>query len=171
MKLPFKPSLMKTRHKKPKFIVLHHTVCQYPQPEARIDKTHYQTQFIMNGVLEQKTPDINYHFIIEKIKEDYVPLTARPFVYECVFPDIDTYMNRFSLHVALLGSYDFKIPEKRLYEVTAYKVINPLMKMFALTPSRLKLHSEISSDKDQTCPGDFFDMERLITEVRRFLIK
>ena len=171
MKIPFKPSLMRVRHKRPRFIILHHTVCQYPQEGAKIDGPLYQLPFIMNGVLEQKTPDINFHYIVEKIKDDYVVMNCRPFVYECDFPDIDTHINRIGIHVAVMGSYSLKVPEKRLFEICAYKLINPLFKIFNLTPNMIKTHSELSSNKELTCPGDFFEVSRLISEVKRFIIK
>lgn len=171
MRIPFKVSLLKIRHTRPRFIILHHTVCMYPDPAARIDNSKYQLKGLMNNVLEQKTPDLNYHYIIEKIKEDYVVYTCRPFVAFCDFDDIDDNINRYAIHVAMLGSYDFKIPERRLYETLAYRLLNPMLKMFALAPTRIKLHSEVSSNKELTCPGDFVNKEVIISMIRRFVIK
>ena len=45
------------------------------------------------------------------------------------------------------------------------------MKMFGLSPSRIKLHSEVSSNEDLTCPGEFVDKAVIISMVRRFVIK
>ena len=171
MKIPFKPSLMRARHKKPRFIILHHTVCQYPQEAARVDSPKYQMKPLENGVLEQKTPDINFHYIVEKVVDDYTIHTARPFVYECDYPDIDIITNRLGIHIALLGNYNFTLPEKRLYEVMAYRLINPLLKAFALTPKMIRLHRDVSNSEDLSCPGDFVEMERIITEIRRFIVK
>jgi len=171
MRIPFKMSLLKVRHARPRFIILHHTVCMYPAPSARIDNPKFQLPAIMNNVLEQKTPDINYHYVIEKVKDDYHVFGCRPFVTICDFDDIDTNTNKFAIHVALLGSYDFKVPEKRLYEVMCYKLLNSLLKVFGLNPSRVKLHSEVSSNKELTCPGDFVDMAVIQSMIRRFVVK
>jgi len=143
----------------------------YPAPSARIDNPKFQLPAIMNNVLEQKTPDINYHYVIEKVKDDYHVFGCRPFVTICDFDDIDTNTNKFAIHVALLGSYDFKVPEKRLYEVMCYKLLNSLLKVFGLNPSRVKLHSEVSSNKELTCPGDFVDMAVIQSMIRRFVVK
>jgi hypothetical protein len=170
MKIQLRPSLLKVRRQSIKWIVIHHTVEIYPQPAARIDNSQYQLPELFKGVLEDKTGDINYHYVLEKIKEDYVPIVTRPFVYLCDWPDIDVNINNRAIHVALLGSYDFKVPEKRLYEVLAYRLLNPFMKMFHLNPKRIKFHRDVSSE-DITCPGDFMEMARVEALVRRFVIK
>jgi len=171
MKIPLRPSLLTIRRQSVKYIILHHTVELYPQTEVRIDNPKYQLPFIFNGVLEQKTPDINYHYIVEKIKEDYVPILTRPFVYLCDWNDIDVNISNRAMHIALLGSYDFKIPEKRCYEILAYRLLNPMLKMFGIPPSRILFHREVSSNKDLTCPGDFVDKEVVVAMTRRFVIK
>jgi len=171
MKIPLKPSLLTIRRQSVKYIILHHTVELYPQPEARIDNQKYQLPFIFNGVLEQKTPDVNYHYIVEKVKEDYIAILTRPFVYLCDWDDIDVNISNRAMHVALLGSYDFKIPERRCYEILAYKILNPMLKMFGIPPSRILFHREVSKNKDLTCPGDFVDKEVVIAMTRRFVIK
>ena len=171
MKIPLKPSLMEIRRKKPRWIILHHTSEMYDIPSSRIDNSKYQMPGIFNGVLEKKQADVNYHYVIDKIKEDYIPITCRPFVYLCDWDDIHADINRAAIHVSLLGDYDFKIPEKRLLEILAYKLLNPMMKMFALSPSRIKFHKEVSNNKDLTCPGDFVDREVVESMVRRFVLK
>ncbi len=171
MRLPFKPSLLKVRRKKIKWIILHHTVELYPAPEAKIDNSKFQLPFLYNNAIEQKSPDINYHFVIEKIKDDYQVITTRPFTYLCEWQDISTDINDRAAHVALLGSYDFKIPEVRLMEALSYKLLNPLLKMFGISPNKIKLHRDVSKNKDLTCPGDFVDLDKIISLVRRYVIK
>jgi len=172
MRIPLKPSLLKMRRTKVKWIILHHTIDEYPGAiDAKVDNSKYQMKSIFNQVLEQKHGDVNYHFVIDKIKEDYVPITCRPFVTLCDYSDITTNINNSAIHIALLGSYDFKVPEKRLYEVLAFRLINPLLKMFLLNPNRIKFHHEVSDIKDKTCPGDFMDKDIVIAMVRRFVLK
>jgi len=171
MKIPFKPGLLKIRRKSPKWIIIHHTSEIYEAPESRVDNNKFQMPGIASGVLENKHLDINYHYIIDKIQDDYMPIACRPFVYMCEWDDIPNDINNAAIHVALMGNYNFKIPEKRCYEVLAYRLINPMLKMFGLAPNKIKTHSDVSDNSDLECPGDFFDMERLITDVRRFVIK
>ena len=117
MKIPFRPSLLKIRRQTVKWIILHHTAEMYENPEARIDNAKFQYPALDKGVLEMKQGDVNYHYVIDKIKEEYHVITARPFVYLCEWPDIDININNRAIHVALLCSYDFKVPVKRTYEV------------------------------------------------------
>jgi len=171
MKIPLKPSLLKKRRESVKWIILHHTSELYPAPEAKIDNPKFQLPGLHKGVLEKKQADVNYHYVIERIGEDFFPIVTRPFVFLCEWDDIKPEVNNRAIHVALLGNYNFKIPEKRCYEVLAFRILNPFMKMFALSPSRIKFHNEVSNDEDLTCPGDFCDKEVVISMVRRFIIK
>lgn len=171
MKIQLRPSLLQVRRLSVKWIILHHTVEMYKQPFAKIDNKKLQIPELLKGVLEDKTGDINYHYIIEQIKDEFYVNVARPFVYKCVWPDISNDINDRAIHVALLGNYNFKIPEVRLYEILAYRLLNPFMKMFKLSPDRIKLHRDVSDNKDLTCPGEFIERSRIEAFVRRFVIK
>jgi len=171
IKIEFRPSAFKVRHLKPQYIVLHHSSEFYDNPAASVDSNKLQIPYIINGVLEQKTFDVNYHYIIEKIKGDYFVLVGRPLVFQCDFNDIASYTNKVSIHIALLGNYDIVVPTKRVYEVLAYKLINPLLKTFNLSYNRVKFHNEISSNENISCPGEFFSKEVLLSMIRRYVIK
>lgn len=165
-----RPSLLKVRRSSVMWIIIHHTSEMYDRPEAKIDNPMYQMPSLFSGVMEKKQGDVNYHYVVEKVKEDYIAIVTRPYVYLCDWPDIPENINNRAVHIGLMGSYDFKIPEKRMYDVLAYRLINPMMKIFALSPSRIKLHKEVSNE-DISCPGEFIDLGRIITAVRRFVIK
>jgi hypothetical protein len=171
-RIHLRPSLLKIRRKSVRWIVIHHTVEIYDDPAVRVDKSEYQTRAIFNQVMEKAQGDVNYHYIVEKVKEEYVAIATRPFVYLCDWPDIPNDINERALHVALLGSYDIKIPERRMYEVLAFRLLNPFMKMYGITPNRIKLHSEVTNNKDEvTCPGEFIDKNVIIAMTRRYVIK
>ena len=169
--IQLKPSQLKIRRQTVKWIIIHHTAELYKNPALQIDNSQYQMNHIYNGVLELKDVDVNYHFVVDRIKSEYVPIVTRPFVYLCEWPDINENINNRSLHICLVGNYDFKIPSVRLYEILAYRVVNPLIRLFALNPSRIKLHRDVSSEPHLACPGEFFELDRLIAQVRRFVIK
>ena len=171
MRVQFRPSLLRMRRTKTKFIIIHHTAEMYDNPSAAVDNAVFQSRDLLKGALEKKQPDVNYHFIVEKIRDDYQALMMRPYISLCDFDDIDSNINKAALHIGLLGDYNFKVPEKRLYEVLAYKIISPLIKTFALSPIRVKLHKDVSSNKECTCPGEFFDDGRLESYIRRFWMK
>jgi len=170
MKILLRPSLLKVRRKPVQWIIIHHTSELYPQPAARIDNAKFQSHELFKGVLEQKDGDINYHYVVEKIKEDYYPVVTRPIVYLCDWDDIDPNINNRAIHIALLGNYDFVVPEIRLYEVLAFRLLNPFLKLFGLSPKRIRLHRDVSKN-DISCPGEFVEMARIEALVRRFVIK
>lgn len=170
-KIPLRPSLLKIRRQTVRWIILHHTAEIYDNPEARIDSSAYQLPALFKGVAEKKQADVKYHYVVEKVKDEYVAFTIRPFTYLCEWADIPVNINNRAIHVALLGNYDFKIPEPRLYNILAFRVINPLLKLYGLAPSRIKLHREVSTNKNLSCPGDFINKNIIISMVRRYVIK
>jgi len=171
MKMPFKAALLNIRRGSVKWIIIHHTAELYEAPESRIDTAKFQIPGIVNGVLEKSDPDINYHYIVDKIKDDYIPVVCRPISSLCEWDDISNDINKRAIHVSVLGNYDFKVAEKRLYEILAYRLLSPMLKLFHLSPSKIKLHNEVSSNKDLTCPGDFIDKAIIISMVKRFMIR
>lgn len=170
-KLHYRPSLLEVRTGKVQFIVLHHTRCTYPQETMKIDNTKYQTAYLSKAVMGGSDADINYNFIVEQIEDDVQVIMVRPFVYKCNFDDIHPDVNNHAVHVAMMGSYDMKIPSKRFYETLAYRCLNPLVRLFHINVDRIKFHSEVSTNKEQTCPGLFVDKEVIQSQVRRFIIK
>ena len=170
MKIPFKPSRLTIRRQTIKWLVVHHTIEFYEIPSAKIDTAKYQMPAIFKGVLERKEADVNYHVVIEKVKEDYIPIIARPFPYICEYPDIHADINKRALHIAMLGSYDVKIPNIRLLEVLTYKVLNPFMNIFKLSTNKVKFHRDVS-DQDISCPGDFVSYEKVMSLIKRYVIK
>jgi len=171
MRLPIKQARLKIRRTRAKYIVIHHTVCQYPAPGSKIDNPKFQISDLIGNVLEKKQADLNYHFIMDRIVEDYQVIVCRPFVTICEYPDISNDINDGALHAALMGSYDFKIPDNRMYEILAYRLLNPLLKFFQISLNRIYLHRDISKNKEETCPGLFFNKEKMISMIRRFVIK
>jgi hypothetical protein len=171
MRIFLRPSMLTIRRRSFRWIIIHHTFEIYKWPETRVDNSSYQMTGIFNGALEQNHPDINYHYVIEKVKEDYIPIACRPISHLCEWDDIHPDINNRAFHVALLGNYDIKIPEKRLYDILAYRLLNPIMKIYHLTPSRIKLHSEVTNIKDLTCPGEFVNKNIIIAMTRKFVVR
>jgi hypothetical protein len=171
LQFPFKRPLLKVRHTAARYIIIHHTYELYKASSAVIDNNQYQLPAILNNVLETASPDINYHFVIEKIKDDFQVFAMRPFVTFCDFPDIEQGINEKAIHIALLGDYDLRIPEKRIYDVLAYRIVCPLMKQFAIYEDHLYNHKDVSTDKTLTCPGQSFDLQILKMFTRKYIMR
>ena len=171
MQYPLKIGRLEIRRKPIRYIIIHHTWCQYPIPQLELDSKEYQGQKLFNQVMEQKTVDLNYHAVITRTRQEYIALLGRPFVATCDFPDIDPQYNLRALHVALLGNYNEDMPDKRAYEIMAFRAINPFIRLLGLNPSRIFLHKNLSNNEEETCPGEFFADNVLITFMRRFQMK
>lgn len=170
-KIVLRPSLLTIRRKGIKWIIIHHTAEMYESPESRIDNSKYQMPGIFKGVMELKQGDVNYHYVIDKVNDDYIAIATRPISYLCDWPDIPDNINSRALHIALMGNYDLKIPPRRLYDILAYRLLTPMINLFKLTPSRVKLHKEVSTNKSVYCPGEFVDPGRILTAIKRFVVK
>lgn len=171
MKYPIRVSRLDVRHKPIRYVILHHTWCQYDIPQLEMDSPKNQFDYLFNQIMEKKIADINYHAVISRIKNNYIAMLARPYVAKCDFPDIDDQYNERAIHIALLGNYDLDIPDKRAYEIMVYRVINPFVKLFSLSPSRVFLHNELTNDENENCPGDFFSKRVVVTYMRRFMMR
>jgi len=172
MRMPIRLPLLKIRRTKVRYIVLHHTIEQYPITASQIDNSQFQTNKLIANLMEKNLIDINYNFLIERIKDDYYVIMARPFVLLCDFPDIEPSINNMSVHIGILGDYDKKIPEKRLYEILTYRLISPLLKYFRLGYDRIFTHKEISATPDEiSCPGDYLDKNIVLSFARRYIMR
>ena len=167
MRFKFKPGLLKIRRKPIKWIILHHTSEMYHTPDTQIDNKKPQIDSLYKYAMEKKDIDINYHFVIEEIKEDFQVVMGRPVTYLCDWNDIDININERAVHVGFMGSYDFKVPSERMLDVLSYKLLNPLMMKNGITIERVKLHRDLSND-NITCPGDLFDRERVVTHIKKY---
>ncbi len=170
-KVPFKPSMFQIMRLRPKWLIIHHTYEIYKEPQSKIDTVKFQFPLLNNEVLRLKTGDLNYHFVIEKIGEDFIAMVGRPRFFLCEWPDIHPDINNRAIHIGLMGNFTYQIPVKRLYEVLAYRLLNPLLKEYALNTSRVKLHNEVSLEKNVECPGVFIQPEIIQSMIRKFVIK
>lgn len=171
MRYPLRIAQLKIRHKPVHYIILHHTYCQYPIPQIKLDSPKYQLDHLFNQVMEQKIPDVNYHAVISRVKDEYVASFMRPYVTLCDYPDIDDKYNDRAIHIALLGNYDLDLPDKRAYEIMVYRVISPFSKLLGLSHNRIYLHNELSNNEEESCPGELFSKRIVINYMRRFMIR
>jgi len=171
MKIPFKIRQFDPFKKFPRYIVIHDVSCMNTQiDKLRLDSPKFQTNILRNQqYIIDMQPDLNYHYIVEKIGEDYEVILGRPFATYCEYDDIKNPYNH-SIHICVMGNYNFDIPAKRLYQKIVYSIISPLIRQFKFPKDRIVLHSEISTDQSVVCPGTFFDKNILMNHVKSMLI-
>jgi hypothetical protein len=139
-------------------------------PNFRIDKKISQVNKLRGmEYLVQMEADLNYHFVIETLGEDYEAIMGRPLAVHCHYPDIRSPYD-FAFHVCLMGDSNNFVPTLRCYKKICYSVLSPLMKMFRININNIVLHKEVSDDKEMDCPGNLFDKHVLIAQLRNLLI-
>lgn len=171
MILPYRPKLLPTAERKLRAIIIHDTSCMFEDyVEFMVDTAKYQTgkmktmSFVMHGEYE-----LNYHFVVEKIDQDYAALIGRPLFAKCEYEDIpDMYRN--AIHVCVMGDFTNENPGERVYQTIAYKVIIPLMRTYRITPARVMLHRDVSTDKNSDCPGIKFKKNLLDSYIKSWKV-
>jgi hypothetical protein len=171
-KMPIRLPLLRLRRTRVKYIVIHNTAELYPITAAQIDNSQFQTPKIISNLMEKNLIDINYNFLVEKIGDEYWVICARPFVLLCDFPDIEPSINNMAIHIGVLGDYNKKLPDRRLYSILAYRLVSALLKQFRLGYDRIFLHKELSTTPEETtCPGEFFDKAILLSFARKYIMR
>ena len=167
MQIPFKIRQFNRIVVMPRFVIIHDVNCQaHNFGSVKIDNKECQINKLRN--IEYKInnqPDLNYHYVVEMIREDYEALMGRPFGVRCDYPDIPR-PHEFAFHVCIMGDFNLDIPDNRLYQKIAYNILAPTLKMFRIPMANIFLHSEVTTDKEIHCPGNFFDKKRMINQLR-----
>ena len=157
--------------RKPRYVIIHDTSCQSPSDAALIiDSPMPQTNYLRGKLWTTKTMhDVPYHYVIERVKQEIEVVMGRPFGVHCDYDDIPSPYD-FSYHIAIMGNYEKDIPHPRLYQKMCYNCLSPMIRMSGIGIKRIFLHSEVSTNKDLSCPGSFFVKDRLMATLKNMLI-
>lgn len=171
MNVPYKPIYLPKAYKKFQYVIVHDFSCQFPDvTKASIDDKKIQTQGvrIYNWMFKNEY-ELPYHFVCEKIGDDFETTLARPFCYYCEYEDIPSqYLN--SIHIALAGNYNFITPTQRTYQQLAYRSVSSVVRWFGIPLTNVLLHWEVSTNKKLHCPGDSFQRGKLQSAIRQYSI-
>ena len=165
--IPLRVSALKLSGAWPQNIVIHHTGEWLPDhPKYKFDTNKIQSLSYMDYSFKSlKKRETGYHFLIDKVGVDFAVIVSQPLLTNCVYSDLsEQYEN--SIHIGLIGNYDKDLPEKRLYKILSYRLLFPLMRMFYIEDNEILLHKEITTNKQITCPGEFFDKTTLFSQLR-----
>jgi N-acetylmuramoyl-L-alanine amidase len=104
--------------------------------------------------------DIGYHWGLESVKGKIVVQKGRP------MDEVGAHcigMNSQAIGICCVGNFDMHIPSEATYFNCA-QLCATVMKMFpAITIGTIEPHNKYSN---KTCPGNLFDMNRLLRQVR-----
>lgn len=167
----FQPTRLFKAPRRFRYIIIHDTSCQWDKSNIfSIDKRMMQTSPMRARFRSQKQYwELPYHFVCEKIGENYQTLLGRPLQYASFleFPDIDRHYAQNAIHVCLMGNYNILSHTAKLYEQLAYRVLCPMMKTYRINRSRIFLHGELSKTHPD-CPGFNFSKQTLYTFMAKY---
>ncbi len=167
MKVPYRPLSFPRAVRKYKYIIIHDTTCSFENYEMlTLDTKKSQTndartyQWIINGY-----HDLNFHFMVERVGEDYETILCRPLDRLCEFPDIPSVYS-YAIHVCVMGNFNYEKAPQRLYDHLIYRILGPQSFWFRIQPSNILFHSDVSTEEKNQCPGIMFDKARLMAKYK-----
>ncbi len=117
----------------------------------------------LGKVVESPWKDIGYQWGIELIGSQYVYRRGRKLHMRgahCYQND----MNSKAIGICVLGDYDVVSPTEEQIKMLA-KLCRRLMNHFNIPITHIKRHSDYANYK--SCPGEKFDLSRLIVEIEK----
>lgn len=169
MNVPYKPVYLPKAYKKFQYVIIHDFSCQFPDiDKAKVDDKKIQMQGVrVYNWLFKNSFELPYHFVCEKIGDDFETMMARPFCYYCQYEDIPSqYLN--SVHVALSGNYNIISPTQRTYQQIAYRPIASIVRWFNMSLNNVFFHWEVSTNNSLHCPGDAFKREKFQSAIHQY---
>ena len=168
MIIPYKPKSMPIFRAKPKYIVIHDLSCMYhgiDQVKVDAKKSQMNSARTYNWILNGD-PDVNYHFVAERVGKDFETFVGRPISRMCAYDDIPDQITTKAIHIACMGVYSIVGPSNRFYQQLAYRAIAPWMFTFGIPITNIYTHGELTDDNKVVCPGPFFMKNKLMGHVK-----
>lgn len=171
MRVPYKPALLSKGPKRYKYIILHDINCMGKNNnEFKVDRTLAQTGKLRSRFkVEKKYDELPYHFVCEKVGDDYETIVGRPLQFSCEYSDINYSFGHFAVHILVMGNFNIIDAETRMYQQICYRAISPMIRFFRIQRSNVLLHGELSTEQ-LDCPGFNFDKNQLKAFLQPFTI-
>jgi len=171
MIVPFKPVYFKKTTRKFRYIIIHDYSCRF----ANLDKAKIDSPKASIGPLRNynwifnDSFDVPYHFLCEKIGQDYETLMGTPFCYKCVYDDIPSQYDA-SIHIAIAGNFSLMAPNPRAYQQMGFRAIASIVRWFKLPFANILMHRDVSTDKESACPGVHFDKAKFMAAIKPMIL-
>lgn len=172
LRVKYRPVSFPKIKRKFKYIIIHDTNCIFPHLDyTQVDDPKPKVSALRAyNLIFNKQYDLNYHFLCEYVTTDYETFVGRPLYRLCEYKDMpDLYQN--GIHVCVFGNYNIINGQQRMYQQLAYRVLAPMMFWFRIPISNVVLHNQISSNKEIKCPGSQFDYNKMINNLKIYILK
>lgn len=170
MRLPLRPRQLPVARRRFRYIIIHDATCEF---EGIIDlmrdtkKSQIGRMKSANYILNSEH-ELQYHFVMDKIEEDYEAIVARPLYARCEYEDIKPPYEH-SIHIGTIGDFHNENPGNRYYQLMAYRIVIPMMRTFRIPPGNILLHKDIS-EEEESCPGPYFRTDLLMSYVKSWKV-
>ena len=168
----YTPSMLERGPRRYYYIIIHDTSCQWPNYDMyKIDKNTFQAgPMRARFKAEMHWYETPYHFICERIGQNYQTVLGRPLQYASfdAFPDINRGICEHSIHVCLMCNYNVLGQTSQLYQQLCYRVLCPMMKAYRISRKRIFLHGELS-DEHPDCPVYRFSKSAMYAYMAKYL--
>lgn len=107
------------------------------------------TKYFMDSLKHKTLP---FHYYIGKAGNDFTPLLGQPdcnksyFIQDLVSASIIDYQYLYSLVIMIDFNFNYTIMEKRMGEILACRIINPILHNYNLQPTQVKFIDECYKD-------------------------
>ena len=173
MKVPYKQVYLPRGPRRYRYIVLHDTNCMcHKFNDFKNDTTHFQTNKLRYRIRqERKWYELPYHFVCEKILDDYETVTGRPLKYSCedCYPDLPSNFARLAVHICVMGNFNVMVGDTRMYQQICYRAITPVMSLYRIPKGNIYLHGELNPGQ-LDCPGFNFNKNHLKAYIQPILV-
>jgi len=164
--MPYTPALMPLMKKKAKYIIIHDLTCMFQgikQIKSDSNKSQISDIRKYNWVLNAQR-DVNYHFMIEKMKKEYQTVLGRPLNRLCEYSDIPLNINEAAIHVAVVGIFNATKGTNELYNQIVYRTIGPFTYQ-KIPLGNIRMHHEVTTDKKIICPGTMLKKPDILNKI------
>lgn len=158
-----------------KFIIIHDTNCHWKDYQPfKVDRNLFQSgPMRARFKIIKNFNEMPYHFVCEKIGENYQTFLGRPLQYSCEheYPDMDDNYSKYGIHICVMGNYNIMACTEKLYQQLSYRVICPMMRTFRIRKSNIYLHADVTKNSDYNdCPGFNFRKDLLFGFMNKYLM-
>ena len=173
MKVPFKPVYLPRGPRRYKYIILHDTNCKCSEfNDFKLDRAQFQTNLLRERLRQKnKWFELPYHFVTEKVIDDYQTIVGRPLQYSCqdCYPNMDRIFSRYGIHICVMGNFNLMIGDTRMYQQLCYRALTPVMKQYRIPKGNIYFHGEVENGCID-CPGFNFSKNHLKAYIQPFMI-
>ena len=133
-----------------------------------VSRDEYQDRLLRNEgvVFQPRWSDVGYNFLVEQVLGFYHIIVGRPMTKRGAHCPHGG-MNHRAVSICYVGDYDEIEPPTEMLEVSAKRIIVPVMAMRRIPLENIVGHRDYN--KTKTCPGEKFDLALFREIIKKYM--